>query len=100
MALYRFFWDELCAWYLEATKPVFASGSQDEKEETRRVLAHVMETALRALHPLAPFLTEELWQRVPRPASRPLSLALAPSRPKPRDARMRTPSGCSTPSPR
>ncbi len=78
MALYRFFWDELCAWYLEATKPVFASDNPAAKEETRRVLAHVMETALRALHPLAPFLTEELWQRVPRPASRPASLALAP----------------------
>jgi len=77
-ALYHFFWDELCDWYLEMTKPVFASGSEAEKAETRKVLAHVLETALRALHPYAPFVTEELWQRLPRPAGRPVSIALAP----------------------
>ncbi|HEY6562527.1 MAG TPA: valine--tRNA ligase [Polyangiaceae bacterium] len=76
-ALYHFFWDELCAWYLEITKPIFASGSDSEKAETRATLAHVVETALRALHPYAPFITEELWQRVPRPGSRPVSVALA-----------------------
>ena len=77
-ALYRFVWDELCAWFLEACKPVFLSGSEDEQTETRQVLAHTIETVLRALHPYAPFVTEELWQRVPRPGSRPRSIALAP----------------------
>ncbi|GMV19106.1 MAG: valine--tRNA ligase [Polyangiaceae bacterium] len=77
-ALYRFVWDELCDWYLEACKPVFSSGSDAEKAETRQTLAHAIETVLRALHPYAPFITEELWQRVPRPASRPKSIALAP----------------------
>jgi valyl-tRNA synthetase len=77
-ALYHFFWDELCDWFLEATKPVFSTGNDAEKAETRLVLAHVLETALRALHPFLPFITEELWQRLPRPASRPLSIALAP----------------------
>ncbi|HVW30187.1 MAG TPA: valine--tRNA ligase [Polyangiaceae bacterium] len=77
-ALYHFFWDELCAWYLELTKPVFASGTEDERRETRDTLAHAIETALRALHPFIPFVTEELWQRVPRPRSRPVSIALAP----------------------
>ncbi|MFO0564980.1 MAG: valine--tRNA ligase [Polyangiaceae bacterium] len=77
-ALYRFVWDELCDWYLEACKPVFQSGSAEEQLETSTTLAHVIETVLRALHPYAPFVTEELWQRVPRPASRPTSLALAP----------------------
>jgi valyl-tRNA synthetase len=77
-ALYHFFWDELCDWFLEITKPIFASGSDAEKVETRAVLAHVVETALRALHPYAPFITEELWQRVPRPGNRPVSVALAP----------------------
>jgi valyl-tRNA synthetase len=77
-ALYHFFWDELCDWYLEITKPIFATGSDAEKTETRAVLAHVVETALRALHPYAPFITEELWQRVPRPGSHPVSVALAP----------------------
>jgi valyl-tRNA synthetase len=77
-ALYHFFWDELCDWYLETTKPIFASGTEAERTETRETLAHVIETALRALHPFMPFITEELWQRVPRPASRPASIALAP----------------------
>jgi valyl-tRNA synthetase len=77
-ALYHFVWDELCDWYLEATKPVFTSGTDIEKEETRRVLAHSLETVLRALHPYIPFVTEELWQRLPKPASRPISIALAP----------------------
>jgi valyl-tRNA synthetase len=77
-ALYHFVWDELCDWFLELSKPVFAGGTDAEKTETRAVLAHVLEGSLRALHPYAPFVTEELWQRLPRPASRPVSVALAP----------------------
>jgi valyl-tRNA synthetase len=77
-ALYHFVWDELCDWFLEATKPVFSSGSEAEKAETRAVLAHALETALRALHPYVPFVTEELWQKLPRPTTRPISIALAP----------------------
>jgi valyl-tRNA synthetase len=77
-ALYHFFWSELCDWYLELTKPIFASGTDEEKAETRATLAHAIETALRALHPFVPFVTEELWQRVPRPSSRPKTIALAP----------------------
>jgi valyl-tRNA synthetase len=65
-ALYHFFWDELCDWFVEMTKPVFSA-----------TLAHVIEASLRALHPFAPFLTEELWQRVPRPPGRPVSIAFA-----------------------
>jgi len=77
-ALYHFFWDELCDWYIEATKPIFNDGTPDERAETRATLARVIETALRALHPFMPFVTEELWQRVPRPSERPISIALAP----------------------
>jgi valyl-tRNA synthetase len=77
-ALYHFFWDELCDWYLETTKPIFMAGTDEDKAETRQTLAHVMEAALRALHPFMPYITEELWQRVPRPVSRPVSIALAP----------------------
>jgi valyl-tRNA synthetase len=77
-ALYRFFWNELCDWYLEMTKTVFAEGATPVSRETATTLAHVAETALRALHPFAPFLTEELWQRIARPPSRPVALALAP----------------------
>jgi valyl-tRNA synthetase len=71
-------WDELCDWFLEMSKPVFTSGTDAEKAETRAALAHVLEGSLRALHPYAPFVTEELWQRLPRPRSRPVSIALAP----------------------
>jgi len=77
-ALYRFVWDELCDWFLESCKPIFNGGSDAEKAETRQTLAHTIETVLRALHPYAPFVTEELWQRVPRPAARPASIAVAP----------------------
>jgi valyl-tRNA synthetase len=62
---------------LELSKPIFISGTQSEQDETRRTLAHVIESALRALHPYIPFITEELWQRVPRPSKHPLSIALA-----------------------
>jgi valyl-tRNA synthetase len=76
-ALYHFFWDELCDWYIEMVKPVFAAGTAAEQGETRATLVHVLETALRALHPYAPFITEELWQRLPRPASAPVTIALS-----------------------
>jgi valyl-tRNA synthetase len=77
-ALYRFFWNELCDWYLEIAKGVFQDESSPLARETATVLAHVLETSMRALHPFIPFISEELWQRLPRPASRPVSLALAP----------------------
>jgi valyl-tRNA synthetase len=85
-ALYRFFWNELCDWYLEITKTIFQDGSAEARRETATTLAHVLETAMRALHPFAPFLTEDLWQRIARPRSRPRSLAIAPF-PTPADGR-------------
>ncbi|MDD9938076.1 MAG: valine--tRNA ligase [Myxococcales bacterium] len=66
LALYRFVWDELCDWYLELTKPLMASEDAAVVKETRETLAHVLETALRALHPMMPFITEEIWQRLPK----------------------------------
>ncbi|HEU4409323.1 MAG TPA: valine--tRNA ligase [Polyangiaceae bacterium] len=77
-ALYHFVWHDFCDWYLELTKPVFQQGSEAEKAETRAVLAHALEASLRALHPFAPFVTEDLWQRLPKPASRPASVCVAP----------------------
>lgn len=76
-ALYHFFWDELCDWYIEATKPIFSGDNTEQRAETTATLAWVVETALRALHPFMPFVTEELWQRVPKPDGRPISIALA-----------------------
>ena len=77
LGLYHFFWGDLCDWFVEITKPIFAAGGA-AAEETRDVLAYVLETSLRLLHPFIPFITEELWQRVPRPAGSPISVALAP----------------------
>jgi len=76
LGLYHFFRGELCDWYLEITKPIFSAGGP-LAVETRDVLAHVLEVTLRLLHPFIPFITEELWQRVPRPAGSPASLVLA-----------------------
>jgi valyl-tRNA synthetase len=76
LGLYHFFWGELCDWYLEITKPIFAAGG-DAAAETRDVLAYVLEAVLRLLHPFVPFITEELWHKMPRPSGAPSSIALA-----------------------
>jgi valyl-tRNA synthetase len=60
-ALYQFAWHELCDWYLEAAKPQLAGAAGDR---TRGVLLFALERLLRLLHPLMPFLTEEMWQAV------------------------------------
>ena len=65
-ALYEFTWYEFCDWYLELTKPILQDTSlpQAQRRAARRTLLEVLETLLRAWHPLMPFITEEIWQRV------------------------------------
>jgi valyl-tRNA synthetase len=69
-AIYEFTWNEYCDWYVELSKAVLFSEdcSEAQKRGTRRTLVHTLEALLRALHPLAPFITEEIWQRVKLPA--------------------------------
>ena len=72
--LYRFFWNEFCDWYVELAKPSLASDGP-ERATTIATLVAVFETALRLLHPLMPFLTDELWHALPGvDASRPTVL--------------------------
>ncbi|MGD8574423.1 MAG: valine--tRNA ligase, partial [Gammaproteobacteria bacterium] len=64
-AVYEFVWNEYCDWYLELSKPVLQAedNSAERKRGTRNTLVVVLEAMLRLLHPLMPFITEEIWQR-------------------------------------
>ena len=63
-ALYEFTWHEFCDWYLELAKPVLQGDDEAAAAATRRTLLTVLEALLRALHPLMPYITEEIWQRI------------------------------------
>jgi valyl-tRNA synthetase len=67
-AIYQFFWGDFCDWYIEWVKPELASPDRAVAVAAWRNIFAALEAALRLLHPIMPFLTEELWHRLPQPA--------------------------------
>lgn len=63
-AIYEFTWDQFCDWYLELTKPIFFKGNDAQRRGASRTLVNVLEKLLRLIHPVMPFITEEIWQKV------------------------------------
>ena len=65
-AVYQFLWHEYCDWYLEiAKRSLYQPESPEAKAVTQQTLVETLETTLRLLHPFMPFISEELWQRLP-----------------------------------
>ncbi len=64
--VYDFLWSDYCDWYIEMAKiPLYAAESEEEKKTVRSVLTFVLDRTLRMLHPFMPFITEEIWQKLP-----------------------------------
>ncbi len=62
--IYEFTWNQFCDWYLELTKPVLFKGNEAQQRGTRHTLITVLESLLRLMHPMMPYITETIWQRV------------------------------------
>jgi len=80
-ALYEFVWNEFCDWFLELSKPALSGNDADAAASTRRTLLVVLESVLRALHPIIPFITEEIWQELPSTAKSAAASASESSKP-------------------
>ncbi len=64
-SLYNFIWNDYCDWYIEMSKEILNEGTEEQKVTTRSILTYVLDQTLRLLHPIMPFVTEEIWQHLP-----------------------------------
>jgi valyl-tRNA synthetase len=70
-AIYQFFWSEFCDWYIELAKSsLFEDADPSQREASRAVLIHVLDASMRLMHPMCPFQSEEIWQKLPGMADR------------------------------
>ena len=91
-AAYRFVWNQVCDWYLELLKPVFMGDDEAAKAESQAVMAFVLDEIYKLLHPIMPFMTEELWaQTAARAASARRCSAMPPGRARTSRMRRRLP---------
>jgi valyl-tRNA synthetase len=63
--LYQFIWGTYCDWYLEFTKPILQGGKEEDQRETRATTAWILQQIVHLLHPIMPFITEEVWRHLP-----------------------------------
>ncbi len=88
--LYKFIWNEFCDWYIELSKSRLNSDNANEKQATQNVLVHVLEAALKLLHPFMPFITEEIWQKLPKDGDSIMVASFPEFDPKSEDAEAET----------
>ena len=88
--LYKFIWNEFCDWYIELSKSRLNSDHADEKHATQNVLVHVLEATLKLLHPFMPFITEEIWQKLPKEGTSIMVAAFPEFDPKKEDSEAET----------
>ena len=75
--MYHFIWNDICDWYIELAKARLQDPARaDERWKIQGTLVTALDAAMRLLHPFMPFLTEELWQKLPKPEGAPQSIVI------------------------
>ncbi|WEG73921.1 valine--tRNA ligase [Vagococcus intermedius] len=73
--LYNFIWDDFCDWYIEMSKEVLYGENEAQKQMTRSILVHVLDNIMRLVHPIMPFVSEAIWEKIPHQGD---SIVVAP----------------------